>query len=70
MDGYQDASSHEIVEQLAARRQLLLDARLCNFGAQLLDARGLGDRLDIIEPEVVDQNRAKTLPREAVRSTG
>src|SRR6266851_1878563 len=49
----QDASRHQVVEQLAYCGQVLLDARLSNFGAQLLDICGNRDGLDIIQLEVM-----------------
>jgi hypothetical protein len=41
------------IEQLADGSQVLFDARLSNFGAQLLDICGDGDGLDVLQPEMV-----------------
>src|SRR6266851_9954341 len=61
----QDASRHQVVEQLAYCGQVLLDARLSNFGAQLLDICGNRDGLDIIQLEVMipHTSRRIVLPR-------
>ena len=51
--GDQDAARHQIVEQLANRSQVLFDARLSNFGAQLFDICGDRDTLDVFQAEVM-----------------
>ena len=51
--GDQYAAGDQVIEQLTDGSQMLLDARLGNFGAQLLDVSCYGYGFDVLQPQVV-----------------